>query len=42
MQRLASSRYGAMMACVGQMVMQAWQLPQCTLTDSLGGKAIST
>ncbi len=43
MQRRASSRYGATMACVGHTSMQARQLPQCALTGAVvGGNARSS
>ena len=42
MQRRASSRCGATMACVGQTSMQALQVPQCSVTGALGGNARST
>ena len=42
MQRRASSRYGATMACVGQMSMQARQLPQWALAGASAGSARST
>jgi hypothetical protein len=38
MQRRASSRCGATMACVGHTSMQALQLPQCAVTGSLSGQ----
>ena len=42
MQRRASSRFGATMACVGHTSMHALQLPQCAVTGSRGGSAMST
>ena len=42
MQRRASTRCGPVMACVGHTSMQALQLPQCSLTGSVGGSARST
>ena len=42
MQRRASRRYGATIACVGQMSMQAPQLPQWALAGASAGSARST
>jgi hypothetical protein len=41
MQRRASSSYGATIARVGQISMQAVQLPQCVLTGSSAGSGRS-
>jgi hypothetical protein len=38
MQRRASSRYGATMACVGQTSMQALQVPQCAAVGPVRGQ----
>jgi hypothetical protein len=42
MQRRASSRFGAVIACVGQMSMQRVQVPQCAVAGGSTGNGMST